>query len=249
MPHLVVFYTPPDRVDSGSGELEIAGQEAHHIRKVLRHKPGDQVVVVDGCGNAYWVTLTEIRQEYATGEIGRSEQHWRESPVPIGVIIPPLKGQRVDGVIEKGTELGASWFRIPRTEHAVAKVTPHKLDRWRRIALAAMKQCGRSVLPSIQQFPDLASAVGDGSETDRQPLIFYADPEGAQLSEAIKDTDHILKGADAQVYIAVGPEGGFSDEERRLLGQHGAVAFSLGSRRLRSDTAVIAALSQLNGLI
>ncbi|KPL08206.1 hypothetical protein AMJ86_01520 [bacterium SM23_57] len=259
MPHLEVFYTSPDQIDTNTGVLKISDQEAHHIINVLRHKPGDKIVVVNGCGQAYWVTLTVLSKGIVTGTIEKEEQSWGESSVPIGVIIPPLKGQRMDTVIEKGTELGATWFMIPHTHNTVATATPNKLDRWKRIALAAMKQCGRSVWPAIRIFPNFNSALiacleldvfefkdtvaQHSTDTRSRADVFYADMDSTNsFRNWFTDSDN-HRDSGRTFCIAVGPEGGFSEEEVQEFARVGAKAFTLGPRRLRSDTAIITVLA------
>ena len=257
MPHLEVFYTSPDQIDTKTGVLKIIEQEAHHIINVLRHKSGDKIVVVNGCGQAYWVILKALSKGTVTGTIENEEQSWGESPVPIGIIIPTLKGQRMDTIIEKGTELGATWFMIPHTKNTVAKATPNKLDRWKRIALAAMKQCGRSVLPAIRRFSNLQNALEERNhikipaltpEIQKQlppPIILYADQSGLAIPDILPQDNDNQSVSRKPVFVAVGPEGGFSPDELRLLQNVSATPVNLAPRRLRSDTAIITALSQL----
>lgn len=261
MPHTEVFFTPPELIDSAAGILRISGQEAHHIRTVLRHGSGDKITVVDGQGKAYWVTITLNRKGTITGTIDRVEAGWGESKTCIRVIVPPLKGQRMDTVIEKGTELGVSWFGIPKTQNSVVPVTANKLDRWGRIALAAMKQCCRSLCPTIQSFPTLEESLTIAEL--RGAIILYADlgkpelwrkgqlegllrfPRVKARGKARNDRGQLQDSQGIRVAVAVGPEGGFSDDEIALLDKWGAIPFGLGARRLRSDTAVIAALAQI----
>ena len=247
MSHVEVFYTPPDRIDQSSGMVEIIDDEAHHIRNVLRHKQGDEIVVVDGCGMAYWVTVIDMERDSITGQITKKEQSWGEATIPIKVIVPVLKGQRMDTVIEKGTELGVTSFLVTQTTHSVAKITDNKLDRWRRIALAAMKQCLRSALPDISQFPNLKAALESGQAGTA--MVFYAEMNGERLLDIVDLKGEVQANRHTTFVMAVGPEGGFSEEELSLMDIYGAMPFNLGKRRLRSDTAVIAALSQLQVIL
>ena len=256
MSHLEVFYTSPNLIDLNSGLLRIAGQESHHISHVLRHKPGDVVMVVDGVGHGYWVLLKDFSKDSVRGEIQDEEMGWGESKVPIGLIIPALKGARMDTVIEKSTELGVRWFLLPQTQYAVAKANPNKLERWRRIALSAMKQCGRSYLPMIQSFPDLASAfeacrrsVGAFAENGPQFGIVYAKMGAPSLPDNTHISDQIRTGTWKAVFTAVGPEGGFSEEEIGQLQDTGALPYGLGKRRLRSDTAAIVSMTLVGGIM
>jgi len=257
MTHVEVYYTPPENIDSTAGILKITGQEAHHVRNVVRHTSGDKAIVVDGGGKAYWVTLSIGPQGIITGTIEKEEPGWGESKTTIGVIIPPLKGHRMDTVIEKGTELGVSSFYIPNTKNAVARVTASKLDRWHRIALAAMKQCCRSVCPTILTFPELEETLTEINKAGAD--IFYADKGKPALCQMTPNErllcfarpnghlwcNNTSQHQDTRVVVAVGPEGGFSDGEITTLNNYGGIPFGLGLRRLRSDTAVIAALAQI----
>jgi 16S rRNA (uracil1498-N3)-methyltransferase len=214
---------------------------------VLRHKPGDEIVVVDGCGAVYWVRLTTIAPDVIQGRIEKKEQFLGEAAIPIKVIVPMLKGQRMDTMIEKGTELGVTDFLVTQSAHSVAKITDNKLDRWRRIALAAMKQCLRSVLPNINYFPSLKATL-ESVQEDKAKLL-YADMKGENLLDAADLKSDTKASRQTSVILTVGPEGGFSDEEAGLLDRFGGKSFYLGKRRLRSDTAVIAALSQLQAIL
>jgi len=256
MSHLEVFYTPPDLIDAGSATLRIVNQDAHHISRVLRHKPGDILVVVDGVGRAYWVDLTEVGMAAVTGKIERQESMWGEPEVPIGLIIPPLKGSRLDWVVEKGTELGAGCFLITRTRNSLPQPGSNRLDRWRRIALSAMKQCGRSILPMVESFPALEVAL-DACRKDLAPSgralsragIIYAKMGKPGIADNVGITEKIQSRQWDVIWVAMGPEGDFSVEELSLLEGVGAWSFGLGNRRLRSDTAAVAALAQLNGVL
>jgi len=247
MSHQEVYYTPPELVDIDARILKITGQEAHHIRTVVRHTSGDKAIVVDGCGKAFWVALSIEQQGIITGTIEKEERNLGESKTNIGVIIPPLKGHRMDTVIEKGTELGISSFYIPNVKNAVARVTASKLDRWHRIALSAMKQCCRSVCPSVQQYPNLKEALT--AIKTAGVIVLYADMGKPPLSRSMFPKSLFQENSKAGVVVAVGPEGGFSDEEILLLQKQGAIPFGLGPRRLRSETAVLAALAQINALL
>ena len=213
-------------------------------------------MVVDGSGQAYWVNLVEVGKTESTGKIERREPKWGESEVSIGLIIPALKGSRLDWVVEKGTELGASCFLITQTRNTLAQSSANKLDRWRRIALSAMKQCGRSILPTVESFQALEAALDEcrklslpSGQVLSRVGILHAKMGEPGIDKNADINEKIQSGMWEAILVVVGPEGDFSEEEFRLLEGVGALSFGLGNRRLRSDTAAIAGLSRLSGIL
>ena len=216
--------------------LLLIGEEAHHLR-VRRHKPGDVIDVVDGAGAFY-----RARVESVTGEdvvkctiVDRCPNKG-ESAVELWLAPALIKSQnRFDFVIEKATELGAAAITPILTERAVTRSTS-KIDRWRRLALAATKQCSRSRVPRIDapsRFEDALQAYV--RECHR---VFVAiPPSGESLCSARVERS---SGSNrSRVGLMVGPEGGFSSCELQQAGAAGAEAFSWGNRTLRTDTAAV----------
>jgi len=237
MNHKEYFYTKPENISQNY--VEIKGDELKHLSRVVRKKIRDIVYVVDGNGNLYTVLLTDIKKQVALGEIQKLTRFAGEENFKLTLAQAVPKGSRFDLVIEKGTELGVSAFIPLICERSVIDVAPTKISRWKKVAIAAMKQCGRSILPeilpaqSIQEIIDQKNILTPG-------FIAHQDSKSKSSShviQSLKEKGDLAKSA----MILVGPEGGFSTEEIHLALENQFMPFSLGQRRLRSETAGIVA--------
>lgn len=245
MKHRQYFYTESKNISQNF--LEIRGDELKHLSLVHRKKLRDVVEVVDGAGNLYTVVLTEISRSSAIGEIQKRTRYVGEPNFQLTLAQAIPKGNRFDWVVEKGTELGIVSFIPLLCEHSMIDGTTARLTRWKKIAIAAMKQSARSVLPEItlpQTFHDVIRKKGL-----LKPGLIAEGGEGAKnltsiLSE-IKQKSSQIKSA----IILVGPEGGFSANEIAFAIENGFHQFSLGPRRLRAETAGIAATAILMELM
>lgn len=225
------FYASPENISRET--VEIAGEEFTHLAHVMRKKEGDVIRVVDGRGTAYDVTLTTIKKKIAVGRIDASYQNHNEPELKVAIAIGILKNpSRFDFLVEKVTELGVCEI-IPMT---TGRTIPRraKVDRWQKLALAAMKQCGRSFLPEVAELQPFSDVFGKIRAYD-VALVCH---ESAKVISALAD---VLHGNPKSILMLIGPEGGFSEEEFSSCVRAGCVAVSLGPRRLRTETAAIAA--------
>ena len=205
--------------------------EAKHL-KVSRVGPGESLVLLDGTGGRAEAILSPGGRETVVSRLlpARGEAA-RRVEVLLGVGEP----SRVEWAVEKGTECGAAAFVLvaaKRSQRAHVAAAGARLDRLRRIALEAVKQCDRTVVPVILAPRSLADAIG-GSKG----RLLVARPGAALLAAAAVPAGDLS--------VAIGPEGGFDPTEEGLLDASGALPFGLGGRILRLETAVVAALSRL----
>jgi 16S rRNA (uracil1498-N3)-methyltransferase len=220
------FYAPPERITSTAAILE--GDERHHLVRVMRIQPGDRVRIVDGAGSAFDAVVQEISQRTAVCTITASHRLLNEPGRTVTLAVGVLKNpSRFDYLVEKTVELGVSKIVPLLTERSIRKGT--KVDRWRSIALAAMKQCGRCILPSIAP-PTPFDAFLLSSSADAEKIMPHEKAEAGEL--------HIL-GQD--IIMCIGPEGGFSDSEVQRAVNAGFKPVTLGPRRLRAETAAVVA--------
>lgn len=229
------FYVLPENV--GEKRVSIRGEEARHISRVLRHKTGDRIWVVDGVGLEYEIELEGVTSRLVEGKILRRRTGQKEPVVKVTLAQSIPKGSRMDYLIEKATELGVD--RIIPVISARSQVVPEggsRAKRWRRIALSAMKQSGRSVLPGVDEVTPLEKALRYIPEQNLSLIAW----EGG--GERLRD---VVPPGVEKVLLFVGPEGGFPASEVKLATKMGAVAVSLGERVLRSETAGIALLALL----
>jgi 16S rRNA (uracil1498-N3)-methyltransferase len=242
MTHLEVHYLPPG---SASGNrASFPPDEVRHIASVLRRRSGDVVWAVDGLGAAYEVSLTRVSVREVSGEIIGTRHGLGEGPASVTLAVAVLKGDRFDWLVEKSVELGVS--RIAPFVSAASTVRlsgAARNDRWRHKALAAMKQCGRSVLPEILPVMEIGELLGFA---DLPEARFVAHPGPGSVACGRAAADWARSSEKRAVLLAVGPEGGFSDAEADSLEAAGFVRVALGPRRLRSETAALSLLATFN---
>jgi len=234
------FYTKPENIERDS--LTIEGEEAKHILSVLRYRKGDVIPVVDGCGIKYNVMIEKTSINSLEGKILSRIRKENEPAGHVTLAQALCRQERMDFLIEKATEIGVSSIVPILTQKGLVKVSgipkgKTKIERWRRIAIASMKQSLRTVLPEIEdilEFENLLSRIGS------YDLCLIASKE--KDSKNIKECGE-LKRRTRKILLIVGPEAGFTKEELSQAKSQGAIPITLGSRRLRTETAGMVFLS------
>ncbi len=214
------------------------GDEAKHALKILRCKIGDQIFVVDGCGTKYNVLIEKASRSTLEGKILSRIRKENEPAYHLTLAQAVCRQERMDFLIEKTTEIGVSSIIPILTAKGLVKVSgiskgKAKIDRWRRIAIAGMKQSLRTVLPEIESitaFECLLPRIGSYDLC----LIASLEKDSKSLKECAELKRNVRK-----ILLIVGPESGFSEEELTQTKLHGAIPITLGSRRLRTETAGI----------
>jgi len=210
----------------------LVGAEAHHLTHVIRAKPGTRVVLFDGSGAEFIAQVERIdRSEVQLAVLSRREVD-RELPeeLTLGVALP--KGDRQRWLVEKAVELGVGRIVPLWTARSVARPVGRALKRLRRTVIEASKQCGRNRLMEIAEAQAWVEYVADTAEI---PCRLLAQPHGRQTVAGQLSAADLL----SPVFLAVGPEGGFSDEEVSLAVAAGWQMIDLGPRTLRVETAAI----------
>ena len=231
------FYCPPDKISDGS--VLIDGEEFSHLVHVMRKKTGDVIGVVDGEGIFHEVILEEIKKKQAKGRITVTSGNHLEPVTRLTLAVGILKNpSRFDFLVEKVTELGVTGIIPLETERTIPSHA--KTDRWQKLALAAMKQCGRAYLPRVSELTPLAQMHDNFHQFDRK-LVAH---EQVEPTTSLRTVAGDVRGS---ILVLVGPEGGFSEEEIQMCISKGCTPFSLGERRLRTETAAIAVAAQILG--
>ena len=207
------------------GPVTLEGAEAHHLAAVRRFGPGDLVCLFNGDGNEYPARVLAVERRRVLLEVTAVTQPQRELPWPLEVAAPLPKGDRGQFLIEKLTELGVTRFVPLLTERSVVHPPEGKLAKLERYVVEASKQCGRNVLMRIGLPEQWMSYCGQ--EVAATKLLAHA---GAAITAPAR------KGA---MRIAVGPEGGFTDEEVALARAADWHTIGLGPRTLRVETAAL----------
>ena len=223
------------------GMAVMKGRDAEHAR-VLRLRPGDDVIICDGEGTDYKCHVVLADKDEVQAQVIEVKPCTSEPSVKVTLLCGIPKGpERVEYIIQKGVEAGASEIRFFQSRYCVARPeTPEKkLERWQRIAEEAAKQSGRGIIPAVGWEGELADAFNTALSKDLG-LFMYETGERESLASVLELNKNIGSAA-----IITGPEGGFAEFEADLARIVGLHVCSMGERILRCETAPIVALSAL----
>jgi 16S rRNA (uracil1498-N3)-methyltransferase len=207
--------------------VELPAGETHHLLKVLRGRSGERIEVVDIAGRLFAAELREGGEAVVLEELVAPDV--ADTEVSLYQAVP--KGGRMDLVVEKATEVGATSIVPLLTERGVVNPREGKVDRWRRVAEAAARQSLRLSIPKVSEPVPFSVAV---SRVGEKGVLLHNDP-GIPPVEAV---------VESPAGLFVGPEGGWSEGELRLAGDAGMPLGSMGPYRLRSETAGIVAVAR-----
>lgn len=219
--------------------VAFAPDDAHKIATVLRGRSGDRVQVIDSSGRSFAAAIAVGNGTVTATLAERLERGARESVARVTVAQAIPKGQKMDLIVEKATELGVAAIVPLRSERVAGERTgEHKVERWQRLAKSAAQQCGRTVIPSVAPiagwdellatFPSYERVYVPWELADVRPLRETFDAEAPRLTS---------------VLFVIGPEGGFSAGEVERAVAAGARAISLGARILRTETVSLTVLA------
>ena len=247
------FFVEPGLL--GGERVALSGAQAHQISRVLRLKPGDRVVLVDGAGHEHTVRLDEVRSSAVAGSVEQVRPSRPEPRLFLTLYQALVPRDRFETVLQKGTEVGISRFVPVWCERSIVpggeRIDAGRLERWRRIVTEAAEQCERGIVPEIAtplRFQDgLSQAVLAGPtliawERERERSIRDGLREALTRSGDVASARRTER---APLGLFVGPEGGYSNLEIQLARDAEAITVSLGPRILRTETAgpILAALA------
>ena len=219
------------------GRATVRGEEHHHLSRSARLREGDAVLLGDGRGTVYEATVAAVLRDETQCTVTRSIPAYHEAPVAVHVLQGVLKNPaKMDWLVEKVTELGAASITPLLTAHTVARSV--KSARLRKLAEEASKQCLRGRIPDVHDARAFTTAVAALRDADVRMLLFHEAVDTARTPETLHYDARPLA-------LFIGPEGGFSDDEVALLRDGGADLLSLGPRRLRGETAAVAATARV----
>ena len=226
-------------VHATGDSVTFAPDDARKIVTVLRGKSGERVHVVDSGGFAFAATLTVDGHAVAASLGERIERASRESAARVTIAQAIPKGQKMDLIVEKATELGAFAIVPLRSQRVAGETTgEHKAERWQRIAKTAAQQCGRTNVPVVAPVATWDDLLATFPAYDRVYLPWeLTDPR------PLRDTFEADAPAIASALIVIGPEGGFTSAEVERAQAAGARAISLGTRILRTETVALVVLA------
>jgi len=228
-------------------EGERVALDAFQVR-ALRHREVNEkeaFTIVDRDGHFFRASLKVMKKSGGEALVYERMAGTTESPADITLLCAVLARQRMLVVIQKATELGATRIVPVLSERSVPRegLDHQKAHAWPKQALRAARQCRRASLPEVREAVELAAILDDACFTEADLCVFLDDRESSP--RALDDKAPSADRAGRRIVFAVGPEGGWSDEERALLEARGAVPLRLGGRVLRAETAVFAGLTLL----
>jgi len=233
MAQIEVYFTTPKEFDFGNKRARIVDQEAHHLARVRRSRPGDLVMVINGIGSAWSARVLSIDSQEVIVELLERFDNWREPKVEVQLGLGILKSDGFEAAVNLAVQAGVNAITPLKTRYVVAKWADYRCARCERIALTASKQCGRGLVPSLKDAQPYEEWCIQQSSADHKLIL---DPDGEAFP--VIEEDQV-------VALAVGPEGGFADEEIEFFVEKGFRKVRLGARRLRAETAAALAVAQV----
>jgi 16S rRNA (uracil1498-N3)-methyltransferase len=223
--------------------VELPAVTGAHLAKVLRVRSGEEVVLFGGDGREFAGSIESVRGSRVRAAVGECREVDRESPLAITLVQCVPRGDRMDFIVQKATELGVHRIVPVLSQRSVVRLdatqAESKAAHWRAVAVNACEQCGRNRLPAVEPPRPLLTYLGSSRDTQAraQVLRLLLDPDSSSSGPAPV--------VETAVQIAVGPEGGFADEEFEAFRLSGFGTVKLGPRILRTETAAIAAIAWL----
>jgi len=231
----------------------ITGDDARHIRTVLRMAPGDELTLCDGHRTDIHARILVVTDDVVELSLGERQENQTESPLDIWLFQGLPKSDKMDAIIQKSVELGVNRIIPVACERSVARIeakdAPRKTERWNKIAREAAKQCGRGLLPLVETPVSFREAIRLVTETDLA-LIPWENERDQSIRHLLTSEEPRLRelqkqGQRPRVAVLIGPEGGFSMAEIEHALANGLKPVTLGRRILRTETAGPAVLAML----
>lgn len=219
-----------DENPAGCSEVFLEGEEFIHAKTVLRVEEGSEIVLLDNSGKEYSAIVTKIEKHRLSAHITGVIDGDKEPSTPIYLLCGALKGDKTELIVQKATELGVSAIGVFLSKYSSAYINENKIERLKKVAREAAKQCLRSRAPEINYFDNLKSAL-ESAESYKNKLF---------ACEFLDRSDGDMSGLTGSTAVVVGSEGGFSEDEFETAKNLGYSGISLGKRILRAETAAIA---------
>lgn len=218
-------------------------EQIHQIKNVLRFKIGDQIIVLDNTGFEYSVSLGKIDPREIEGQIIKKQKNKNEPKIEITLLQALLKHDKFEQVLKFGTSLGINCFRpIVTSRSVIREISQNKIIRWQKIIKEAAEQSGRGIIPTLENLLVFKEVMNSLANKNIPKLIAWEQEKKTKLFSLKK---RIKKAR--EIYLCLGPEGGFTLEEILLAQKSGFQPFSLGKLILRAEIAGVVASSLIFG--
>ena len=226
-------------------DIVLPAQAGEHLTRVLRLEAGAALTLFNGEGGEFAATLAPAIGKKVIARVARHDAVERESPLDVTLLQGVARGERMDLIVQKSTELGVTRIVPVLTERSVVKLDSkqraRKREHWQAIAVSACEQCGRNRVPEVHE----PAALGDSIvalAADGLRCLLAADGESSLAAVAVSTTN-------ARFVLLIGPEGGLAENERAFARANGFAGHSLGPRVMRTETAGLAALTVLQSVV
>jgi 16S rRNA (uracil1498-N3)-methyltransferase len=239
MPHCRIYLDQPLAIDH---HADISADQAHYLRHVMRLEADNPITVFNGEGGEFQARITQLNKQGGSCYLESFDDVNRELPLRVHIIQCANKSEKIEAVLQKCTELGASSFQIANSERSQFKLIeqklPTRIERWQKIIIEAAEQSERTAIPTVEWKPSLQKIEGFGS-------TFALHPEtSVRWSE---QRDAIRKATD--VTLAIGPEGGWSPRDLETLAGLGFNNLTFGERIMRTETAAPALTAAIQAIL
>ena len=228
-----LFYQP----EIINGNHVLSNEESYHCVKVLRHKEGDELIIIDGIGNFYKTKITLAHKDHCRFEVIEIQKEDSTVNFKLHLAIAPTKNMdRIEWFCEKAVEMGVTEISFLECEHSERRKI--NIERLNKICVSAMKQSNRATLPKLNELISFEKFIHSPFTTHYSLFICHLGENKKSLSSVYKKGNDVL--------ILIGAEGDFSDKELALAIKSGFAEVILGDNRLRTETAALVAIVQLN---
>ncbi len=230
------FFVAPELIRGDA--VFFSAAQARQLRATLRMRAGQEIIVLDNRGGEYRVALRDVSRDHTYGEIIERRAARGEPATQIHLYPALLKTDKLEWVLQKGTEVGVAAFAPIQTARAIANATSkQKLARWAQIVTEAAEQAGRGKIPPLETLQPFTAALASAAKTGGEILVLWEDETAVDLRRALDDA------STGTIHLFVGPEGGLTAQEIETARTFGARSVTLGPRILRAETASIVAAS------
>jgi 16S rRNA (uracil1498-N3)-methyltransferase len=229
--------------------LWLPAAAAAHVAKVLRLRAGAALTLFDGRGGEFEAQVLALERRGVQVRVGAHRAIERESPIAVTLLQCLVRAERMDWIVQKATELGVAAIVPLVSQHSVVRLDDSSAERrvshWQAVALSACEQCGRNRVPSVHPAVAFERACAEARDGAARWML------APQTPQSLANAAYALASAGPVTALSmlVGPEGGFSEEERTIAQEHGFVGCHLGARVLRAETAALAALATIQALL
>ncbi|NBJ68567.1 MULTISPECIES: 16S rRNA (uracil(1498)-N(3))-methyltransferase [Clostridia] len=228
--------------------IKITGDDVHHMKRVMRFQAGDEIICNHPDGQAAICQITFLDNQVVYADIVNWLTHHAELPVDIAIAQALPKGDKLEWILQKGTELGAHRFLPFQAARSIVKWEERrkekKVKRWHKIVKEASEQSHRNKIPSVDPCQDLSEIIEAAKDYDFALFAYEEEAKSEQHQSLGSALARLEK--EQSLLVCIGPEGGFSDEEVKLLKANEFQAIRLGPRILRTETAALYTLASIS---